>query len=471
MIGVAMNFFLVNTTTVKPLLAPIGLLYLTGYLRANGFNPFLIDFNMIDGIADFKAGHSDLPQPDLIGFSIRNIDSTQWKLEQYFLPDILRLIEQFRSLYPGTPIVLGGAGFSIEPLEIMRLTRADFGVVGEGEGPLLELIKSLSSGWSYTGIPGLVYKSGLDYKLNPPRQLDDSSLASLPFQAIDAIDYQHYFKVGGMASVQTKRGCALNCSYCTCPTVEGRSFRFISPERVVDEIEFLVNQGYDYFHFTDSVFNFPKRHAINVCKEIIKRRIFIKWHAYTSPFKFDETLAELSLEAGCDGFLFGADSCSDVILKEYGKNFRQDDIYAASAICRKLDIEHSFHILFGPPGETMGTVKETFRVLDDIRPTAAFLTQGIRVYKDTPIYRKLVRLGKISPDQSLLEPYYYFSEELPDNFGDIIRRYAKTRDFCFSDMTVESPSTNPEIERLYRNNVQGPCWRILKELRMLKERR
>jgi hypothetical protein len=465
-----MVLYLVNTTTVKPLLAPVGILYLTGYLRANGIDPHVIDFNMLDGIDDFKQKYSHLPAPDLIGFSIRNIDSTQWKLGRYFIPETVELVKSFSELYPGIPRVIGGPGFSIEPLEIMRRTGVEYGVVGEGETPLLELVRCIESGSDPRYIPGLIYKSDGDYRLNPTEAQSEEFLGNLPFQAIDAIEYDQYFKVGGQASVQTKRGCAMRCNYCTYPVVEGRTFRLVPPKRVVDEIEFLVDNGFDYFYLTDSVFNLPKHHAINVCKELISRKLDVAWHTYSSPLRFDDTIAELFREAGCDGVLFGADSCSDRMLEMYGKAFRKKDIITGAEACKRAGLEFSYHILFGPPGENLETARETLDLLDQIEPTAAFLTQGIRVYRNTPIFKQLVGMGRLDPDEPLLEPYFYFSEELPDNFSDVVREYALAREFCFSDVTVKSPSTNPEVERLYKENIKGPCWKVLKELRKLSER-
>lgn len=459
-----MNVLLINANTIKPPLSPIGLLYIAAYLKSKGIRVDIVDLGLHDGLAsalDAAARH----QPGLIGISIRNIDSTQMKLNQYFLPDALAAVRAVKARFPDTPIVLGGAGFSLAPLEIMRLAPADYGVIGEGEEALHELVKRLDAGQDVGSIAGLVHR-GPDgqFQANPPRNSGAEFLRALPFQDIDAVDYACYYNSGGMASLQTKRGCALKCIYCTYPIVEGKYYRLLGPGRVVDEMEFFVSRGFDYFHFSDSVFNVPRQHALDVCREIARRSLPVRWHGYMSPYGFDKELAGCLAAAGNDGILFGVDTCSERMLREHCKNFDTGDIARAVAACREAGLEFSFHILFGAPGETMETAAETLRAIDDWRPTAAFLTQGIRIYRDTPVHRRLVREGKLDPNRSLLEPYYYLSEALPPGFSETIREYALARDFVFSDTTVKSPSTNAEIVNLYKKGFRGPCWRVLREL-------
>jgi hypothetical protein len=112
----------------------------------------------------------------------------------------------------------------------------------------------------------------------------------------------------------------------------------------------------------------------------------------------------------------------------------------------------------------METVTESLQAVDYLRPTAAFLTQGIRVYDGTPLHRQLVSERKLAADFPLLEPYYYLSEALPPDFSKRIGAYALSRDFVFSDANAKSPSTNADIVDLYKKGFRGPCWRVLREL-------
>ena len=67
--------------------------------------------------------------------------------------------------------------------------------------------------------------------------------------------------------IETKRGCALKCVYCIYGFLNGRKYRFRSPEKIVDEIEALRKvHGIDSFTFVDSVFNVPQKHAEEICR-------------------------------------------------------------------------------------------------------------------------------------------------------------------------------------------------------------
>jgi radical SAM superfamily enzyme YgiQ (UPF0313 family) len=466
-----MKILLINFDLATPPLSPVRLLYLSAHLKSKGFPVEVIDLVTATDRENALAKIGDIV-PGLINFSIPNIDSLPKRDSQYFLPEAMAIARRIKALYPEIPLVLGGAGFSIAPEDMIESSGADFGVVGEGEFSLEVLARILDGGHGGPAfVPGLVWRNSAGrLTLNPCTPMNGDTLSKLPFQDLSAVDYNYYFQQGGMAGLQTKRGCSLQCNYCTSPGIEGKQYRLFSPQRVVDEMEHMVSLGYDYFHFTDSVFNVPRTHAMNVCREIAARKLKVRWHAYMSPSGFDDHVADLLAESGNDGILFGVDTCSAAMLTRMGKAFTRDDIYRAADACQKKELEFSFHILFGSPGETLETVQETFRTLDEIRPTAAFLTQGLRVYRRTPLHVELVKAGVLRGDEPLLEPYFYMSPELPADFSDVVHRYAVERDFVFSDTTIKSPSTNADVVELYKRGFRGPCWKVLRELKNSESR-
>ena len=78
-------------------------------------------------------------------------------------------------------------------------------------------------------------------------------------------------------SIQTKRGCALACTYCTYNRIEGRAYRLRSPAAVADEIEdFVKSTGIRTVEIVDSTFNVPLDHAKAVLAEIISRSLKLR---------------------------------------------------------------------------------------------------------------------------------------------------------------------------------------------------
>ena len=68
---------------------------------------------------------------DLVGVSIRNLDTVDSAAPNQFLAEIVDTVELIRKTID-TKVVLGGPAFSILPKQLMDLLGADYGVVGEG---------------------------------------------------------------------------------------------------------------------------------------------------------------------------------------------------------------------------------------------------------------------------------------------------------------------------------------------------
>ena len=132
-----MKILLISTNTMTDPYPtyPIGLDYVAHAIGA-GHQVQIADMNEV---ADDEALVAILvrEQPDLIGLSIRNIDTTDSIHVKGFAESIGELIRLIRN-HTQAKVVLGGSGFTILPEEWMRCLDADFGVIGEGERlPLL----------------------------------------------------------------------------------------------------------------------------------------------------------------------------------------------------------------------------------------------------------------------------------------------------------------------------------------------
>ena len=124
---------------------------------------------------------------------------------------------------------------------------------GEGEAGFVSLLAALNNGRNFSGIPGLVYRENGHIVINPPAGSPDG-------QALDEDDRpafvsEYYLRTSGMLNIQTQRGCACQCCYCTYPVIEGRHNRRRSAEAVADEFEQVQRLGARYVFIVDSVFN------------------------------------------------------------------------------------------------------------------------------------------------------------------------------------------------------------------------
>jgi len=105
---------LVNTNTVRPLVAPIGLEYVGSYLKDKGVDVQVFDFAFRDDIESYISSM----RPDFIGFGIRNSDDCSWPSARSFIPELKVLYERIRNC-TDVPVILGGGGLSVMPEQII----------------------------------------------------------------------------------------------------------------------------------------------------------------------------------------------------------------------------------------------------------------------------------------------------------------------------------------------------------------
>jgi radical SAM superfamily enzyme YgiQ (UPF0313 family) len=464
------NILLVNTNTEKAPypIPPLGLCMLASVLKEN----FIV--KVYDGVFDEGKSLPDVIRnfaPDYIGFSIRNIDDVVAGRPIFYVQRIISdFIEPARKLSPAT-VILGGSGFSMFPQELMEMTGADYGVIGEGEIIFTELLMRLENGDGINDLQNVLSKNGL----RPLKKVNLSlpALRTRKFPEIDLhIDFSPYIKKG-VYSVQTKRGCSHGCIYCTYPLIEGKNFRRRSPEDIVDEIE----QAYDRlgpvtFEFVDSTFNDPKGHAEAVCREIIKRKLKVSLRTMgINPRNAGEELFDLMTGAGFTQIDATPDSASPVILKNLDKGFELPEIQRMALLIKKYDLPTMWFFLFSGPGETRDTFRETIDFIDEyISPDdLVYMNSGLRIYPGTPLHSIALKEGRVKPGQSLLQPsLYYFSESCGREEIDLlINEAAGERPNCLpsNETTPSQEMIREAIGLRNQNGLAEPMFRTLLKIR------
>ena len=384
------------------------------------------------------------------------------------------------------PVVVGGVGFSIFAKEIVEYTGADFGIRGDGERAIVELIQQLRQGRKSSEVPGLIWREDGRIRSNPAAWPSPISLGTNR----DFVDNLSYFKKGGQCGLETKRGCNRRCIYCADPLAKGRELRLRAPSEVADEIQSLLSQGIDVLHFCDSEFNIPRSHAAAICDELNRRRLGkrIRWYAYMSVTPFDEELAHKMAQAGCAGVDFTGDSACPAMLQTYRQQHNKDDLACTVRICQANGIVVMIDLLLGGPGETPQTVQETIDFIKKINPECAGAALGVRIYPGTgmgEIAAQELREGKDSNIRrkyegaiDLLKPTFYISEALGERPAELVRdliggdeRFFEPAVEVEGETTEEGNGSNynynenlPLTEAIERG-ARGAYWDILRQLR------
>jgi radical SAM superfamily enzyme YgiQ (UPF0313 family) len=233
-----------------------------------------------------------------------------------------------------------------------------------------------------------------------------------------------YYEHGGIAGVETKRGCYHSCIYCIDPVSKGNEVRLRDPRDVGAEIEHLVRSGITVLHMCDSEFNVPEQHAIEVCQEIVSRGLAeaIRWYCYLTPAETSRPLIRWLKRGGCAGVVFCTEHCDDVMLRVMDKGFCFSDVQSASRFCRELSLPFLHSVLLGAPEEDCSTARRCIERLKSLEATVSKASVGVRVYPYTPLASLLrsrqsdvIRSnGELAPITTcdLLEPAFFVSDKI-----------------------------------------------------------
>jgi radical SAM superfamily enzyme YgiQ (UPF0313 family) len=440
-----------NRFTLPDPVFPLGLAYLNAALRRAGH-----DVRWVDSQIDHQPLEEIVSdyQPDFIGISLRNIDDINIRNKEVSFDNLDVLCQTLRRV-SSRPIILGGSGFSIFPAPLLELVGADFGVRGEGEVPLVALINALENGGRYDSIPGLVYREGNQIRLNPPQ--------AAPFgEALSEADYpqrlvDYYLEKTGMLNLQTQRGCAWACCYCTYPLIEGKINRRRPPELVAEELAQLQNRGARYVYIVDSIFNSANDHVWETCEAILKRNLQIKWGCFLRPQGLSPELMRIMTRAGLAHIEFGSDSFCDVVLTEYGKNFSFGDILQSSELAQQERVDYCHYLICGGPGETPQTLQTAFQNSQQLKEAAILAVVGMRIYPGTRLWQRAVSEGCIGPETDLLQPIYYLAPGLSgEEVFDQLQQFTRVSPSWIVGDPTEAYAR--AVQRLRKRGVVGPLW-------------
>ena len=470
---------LVNPNRIRPPIAPLGLEYLADALADAGIAYTVVDQCFADGPVDALHAVLLAQEPLLVAVTFRNTDDCYCATQHSFLPDLASTVADIRSL-TAAPIVLGGAGYSVAPVGILRRVGADFGIRGDGERPLAMLARALLDGCDATHIPGLVFRDGDAVRENPPVW---SEVRQRPLSR-SALDNGRYFREGGQAGIETKRGCPMSCVYCADELGKGSVVRVRRPEAVAEEMLSLAARGVDCFHNCDAEFNCDPEHAAAVCRALIDQGAAerLTWYAYCSPTPFSAELASLMRRAGCVGVNFGADSGNAEMLRALGRIHTPADIADATRWCRGEGMAVMLDLLIGLPGETETTVAESIAFLKGLRANCFGVALGVRVYPGTALSGDMQRRleagetqgfrGRTEGNDDLAMPLFFLAPELGDDPVGLIKRLIDgDQRFFFGwpddEQAGYNYDDNPELTQTVRDGARGAYWDILRRLRGL----
>jgi len=330
--------------------------------------------------------------------------------------DSFRLASVAKQVNPEIVTVLGGPHISMSGAETLsHIHDVDITVKGEGELTLVALVRELRSGGNIDQVAGLHirHNGGIAYTGDRERIED---LDTLPFPARHLVPMDKYHFTVQTAdgrkrkaqNIMTSRGCPFDCYFCATPANWGRRVRGNSPERVLAEIEHLIDAyGAEFIWFYDDTLNYDPRRLHRIMDMILERKLNIK---FCNEFRIDlvdKPLLAKMVEAGLVWGHFGVEAGAERVRKEIvGKAFDIEQAYDFVRWAKELDFVPDAFIIYSHHTETWEEAQDTIRIIEGLKainPKTEISTSILHVYPGTPLELIAKREGIIPQDFSWAE--------------------------------------------------------------------
>ncbi|MBI5332222.1 MAG: cobalamin B12-binding domain-containing protein [Candidatus Aenigmarchaeota archaeon] len=397
---------------VASIVPPLGLAYIAGFLEKNDYNVKILDTVVED------------TEPKHIKDNLYHWGLSYEKINEFILkekPDVVGIgclfSSQFRNSMvvakhakeAGCIVVVGGTHASANPEELLKSGYIDYVVLGEGEETVLELMKSIenkeelrsNSSKSRIGkyhnkytflnnkksisdsaickIDGLAYKYRGKIHVNQKTKYI-KNIDTIPMPARHLLPMKKYLDLGSghgpsvmrtpCTSVITSRGCPFNCVFCSTHNVWGKTWRGRDAKKVVDEVEEIVKTyGVKEVHFDDDNISLDRERMEQICNEIIKRGLKIKWCTPNgiALWTLDEALLRLMKKSGCYKLSFGLESGDKETLKFIRKPLQNLGIVKEKvALVNSAGIWTQGFFIIGFPYESLSSVQNTVNFAVDV---------------------------------------------------------------------------------------------------------
>lgn len=334
-----------STTEKRP---PLGVGFLISVMKRAGHTVYFIDnyltpSNILE--TDFLSKH----RIDFVGIYANTI------CYQSTLSMFQKLHEMREKKQWNGKIIVGGPHTSVGLDTIPEYV--DHIVTGEGEVSILEILSG-------------------EEKCRVVRGKLVNDLDRLPRPAWEEFIYRPYMWTDPwidtypVYTFNTSRGCPFDCNFCSVKSIWGKTYRYMSAERMLSDVEYMMDYyGMKVAYFREDHFTLNKKRVVDFCELLLKKNIKLDWMCETRVDSLtDPEYQKLLARAGCKVYYIGVESGSQKMLDFFKKDETVEQFIKAFDVAHKVGIKTYASFIVGAPTETDEDREKTEEFISRIKP-------------------------------------------------------------------------------------------------------
>ncbi|MBF0312910.1 MAG: B12-binding domain-containing radical SAM protein [Oligoflexia bacterium] len=358
---------------------PLGIMFIASFIEKHGYDVKILDVTIegyyTEKIIDKNNIRYGQPIEDIEKFitdySPDAVGVTCIQSMRYY--EVLEVCSIVKTINKRTPVIVGGSHVTGAPRECLENENIDYAVIGEGEITFLKLLKFLEHKEDINNIRGLGYKtldSRREIVINPGAEWI-ADLDSMPMPAWHLVPMEKYFEIGvgpsqkmlnRYALLVTSRGCPHKCNYCPSFKCWGEKYRSMSPQRVLQEIQYLYEK-YDIrtILFEEHNFITNKKRVMEICSLLKQNNLKINWSAPNGmevnclDYEYIKEMAS----AGCDMLHLAVETTSKKVYDKLDKKVNYDHVHDVIKWGKECGMQIAAFFMLGFPGETKEDIENS----------------------------------------------------------------------------------------------------------------
>jgi anaerobic magnesium-protoporphyrin IX monomethyl ester cyclase len=387
-----------NLTAIEP---PFWCALLAAYLRDSGYSVEVFDAEIENWSYEETAQRIQEVKPLLAAVIVSGHNPSASTMNMSGAGKILRHLKERA---PEIKTLLAGLHPSALPERTLREEELDFLCQGEGFYTLPQLVESLKAGREDFSIPGLWYKQDGRIVSNPrPPLMEDLDLLPMPawgllplakYRAHNWHCFDHIQARQPYAVIYTSLGCPFRCSFCCINSLFGKAgIRYRSPERVVEEVDYLVkNHNLKNIKIMDEMFVLKESHVVRLCDLMIERGYDLNIWAYARVNTVNERMLRKMKQAGIRWLAFGFESGNPKVLQAVTKGYDLDTVGRVVKMTRDMGIYICGNYIFGLPDDDASSMQETLDLALQINAEWANF-YGAMAFPGSQLYQQAMAEG------------------------------------------------------------------------------